>query len=323
MERITGAEEFLKEWNNQKDYIEVHTSGSTGIPKNIFLKKEFMRQSAKRTIDFFRLSQDSLFYSCVSPEFIGGKMMAVRALELGAKCIFELPSNRPSLQAGKIALLAVVPSQMIHILKMKENDTLPEIDNIIIGGSSIPLSLRQEIETSGLNAFETYGMTETSSHIALRKVTSARNPFLPLPGIGISLDAQSRIVISFPSKETFITNDIGALTAEGGFFVEGRYDNMIITGAKKVNPEKLENMASSELPEYKCAVSWIDDEKWGQKIVMVIGGDSMPSEDEIHHYESLLLPHERPKKWINNCRIPLTKNGKIDRRALHDLICKL
>ena len=164
-------EDFAQEWDS-RDMITCRTSGSTGAPKEILLPKQEMVNSALRTIDFFGLTGDSLLYSCIAPDFIGGKMMLVRQRAAGCRFLWETPSNRPldGYSGEPISLLSVVPSQVIYILDNIKD--MPVIDAMLVGGSSIPESLRHRIEKSGLNAYESYGMTETASHIALRRIKS-------------------------------------------------------------------------------------------------------------------------------------------------------
>lgn len=236
-------EEFLKEWRDTGADVQCRTSGSTGTPKSIMLPKTEMSKSARRTIRHFGLDRFSHLHSCISPDFIGGKMMAVRAEETGARLTWETPSNRPLLQAGQdaIDLLAVVPSQMEYILS--HIDIMPEIRAIIIGGSAIPAALRSRIAESGLNAWETYGMTETASHIALRRVTEPQSPFRVLDGISIGLDNESRLVVEIDGWQKIVTNDMVRILDRREFVVTGRYDNVIISGGVKIHPSRLKRFS--------------------------------------------------------------------------------
>lgn len=316
-------QEFFNEWHNKEDYIVAHTSGSTGNPKEIRLKKSFVKESAKRTNDFFRITSGSRLHSCVSPDFIGGKMMAVRALIAGGQLSWEKPSNRPLSGLSKfdtIDLLAVVPSQMPHILEILPS--LPEIKNIIIGGSGIHPELKKKIVKSGLQAFETYGMTETASHIALRKVSSEDIPFRCLPGISVDLDTEQCLKIIFHSdrKETRLpleiqTNDIAELAEPGNqFHILGRRDNIIISGGKKIKPEEVEKVLSAfiNIPFY---INGQPDEKWGQIVGMTIQGERSETLEKylVEKFRETLSPHQRPKKFIWVNKIPLTPSGKIKR----------
>lgn len=308
-------EEFFEEWRNRTDVIICHTSGSTGIPKLIQLPKKFVRESAERTISFFGLSKCSHLHSCISPDYIGGKMMAVRSDVTGAELTYETPSNRPlsDYSGGPIDLLAVVPSQMIHILDNLKQ--MPEIRNVIIGGAPIPDSLCRRIASSGINAFETYGMTETASHIALRKVAYPRVPFVPLPGIRISCDKDSRLNISIGEDFSIITNDIVNIHSDGSFSISGRADNVIITGGKKVHPEKVEEILEEKLG-CPVLITSLPDSKWGEKVIMMLEDDNHHDNETIKKICKENLSPECVPKEILHKNIELTPNGKKKRRFL-------
>ena len=308
--------EFLEEWENDSDFIKAKTSGSTGLPKEIKLPKDFVRESARRTNAFFKLDKESRFHSCISPEFIGGKMMAVRAQIAGAVLTWELPTNRPleNVKPGeKIDLLAVVPSQMLYILEHLEN--LPEIKNIIIGGSAIHKDLRKRIAYSGLNAYETYGMTETASHIALRKVTTEEVPFVLLDGIKIEKNSEGCLIIKFDNGYLVETNDIVEQVSEKEFFIKGRKDRVIISGGKKINPEDLERRVS-DIINGEFFFTGVPDEKWGEKLVLVIEGprDEILAKDLREKLALILSSFEMPKEIRFIEALPRTSNGKLIRR---------
>lgn len=309
-------EDFFEEWGNDKDYILSRTSGSTGTPKEIRLPKRLMEESGLRTNIFFGLGQGSRFHSCVAPDFIGGKMMAVRAIISDGKLTWETPSNRPLkclTDPSPIDLLAVVPSQMLHLL---ENlNSIPPIRSIIVGGSAIHPELRRKIANSGLNVYETYGMTETASHIALRKIRDEETPFKLLPGIEIDVDEDSCLKIKFPDGYEVLTNDIAALISKDQFFIKGRRDNIIITGGKKVNPFDLETKISPFIKS-NYFIAGVADEKWGNKIVLVIEAspESYDKGKLMESIESVLPRWQIPKEIIFKSRFQYTPNGKILRQ---------
>lgn len=312
---------FLNEWRGDSPFIVCHTSGSTGTPKEIRLSKKFVIRSAQRTIDFFGLDSKSRLHLCISPEYIGGKMMVVRAEICGGVLTSEEPSNRPLSQLSaddKIDLLAVVPSQMHHIL---DNLTqMPQIRNIICGGAPIDSSLRERIFKSGLNVWETYGMTETASHIALRRLTPTDKNFFTLDGISVGLREEC-LSITMPDGETFITKDIAEVFSEHSFTILGRKDNVIISGGKKFFPENIERLISPYM-DGEFAVTSVPDGKWGEKIVCL----TTYADDTQMLLEKLRrdLPHETlPRDIVRVESLPLTPNGKIDRLKLRSIANKL
>lgn len=308
-------EEFIKEWRSEKTTITAFTSGSTGTPKSIELDKEFVKESAMRTNAFLNIGCGSHLHSCVAPDFIGGKMMAVRAELANCQFSFETPSNRPLTgldKSQKIDLLAVVPSQMIHILEHK--DDLPEIGNIIIGGSSINPKLRKSIADSGLNAYESYGMTETASHIALKRIDNEDGYFHPMAGIFVDTDERGCLEIYFPDGKTVVTNDLATMHPDGGFKIEGRYDNVIITGGKKVNPLDVERVIG-EMTDNAVLLTSVPDEKWGERIILKIESPySEKLEKEIMSFlEGRVKSWEKPKEIFFVEKLERTANGKIKR----------
>lgn len=310
-------DDFLAEWRNDSDSIRCFTSGSTGAPQPILLPKREVLASARRTVDFFNLGKDSFLYSCVSPDFIGGKMVAVRAFSIdpaAPRFGYENPSNRPlaGYDGPLIDLLSVVPSQMEWIVDNLAD--VPSLGAILVGGSFIPDSLRRKIAASRLNAWETYGMTETASHVALRKIEWPQSPFSPLPGIKIS-DADGCLRIDIEGWKQVITHDLVRIDGEGRFEIYGRSDNVIITGAKKVFPEEVEALLEGVFP-FDLAISWEPDEKWGQKVVMIADCNPAGEWSEqriITACKGILPPHQVPKGVVYG-RVPRTPNGKIRRK---------
>lgn len=307
-------DEFLEEWHGAGNTIRVHTSGSTGKPKTIDLEKDFVAASARRTNHFFGIDEWSRLHSCVSADFIGGKMMAVRSTLASCSFTYEKPSNNALdnvTQDEKIDLLAVVPSQMLHILERRA--VLPEIRNIIIGGSAIHPGLREKICESGLNAYETYGMTETASHIALRHIDPSTQYFTTLPGITVALDARECIVIRYGDGKEIITNDLGRLASEREFMIDGRVDDVIVTGGKKLNPHDVERRLRPILPgEY--IVTSVPDEKWGEMVVLKMEGRCDTDDARlISLMKETLQPWEVPKRILHVERLERTPNGKLKR----------
>lgn len=242
-------------------------------------------------------------------------MMAVRSELTGAKLTWEEPSNNILRNAGdgRIDLLAVVPSQMISLLERLEE--APEIRNIIIGGSAINNELYRRICESGLNAWETYGMTETASHIALRKVAPGNGFFTPLPGITVSLDDEGRLQIEMKGWQRLVTNDLAEINGEGGFRILGRYDNMIVSGAKKINPVEVESIIEPLL-DAEVLITSEPDLKWGERVVMIVE-KSLEKEYPEERIFEICRTHLRkecvPKRIIYG-EVPHTANMKKARK---------
>lgn len=313
------VEEFIIEWQSDESYICAHTSGSTGSPKQIKLSKSLVAASAERTIDFFSLNNTSRLHLALSPDYIAGKMMIVRALLAGCTLTYESPSNRP-LQGltsnERISLLAVVPSQLPAILD-KYPDSFPAIDNMIVGGSAIPASIKRRLVKSGINAYETYGMTETASHVALRNVSNdADSPFVALPGITFGVADNDALVVNVPGMEPLITRDSVSLIDERRFVLNGRLDNVIISGAIKVHPERVEALLSELIARRSFYITSRPDEKWGDVPVLKIEGAPFADSDMkilADSMKKILSPAERPADVIFCEEFMRTDSGKIIR----------
>lgn len=320
--------DFLSQWSLGEG-VRVNTSGSTGTPKEILLPHEVLVRSARRTANFFGLHKNSHIHSAISFEYIGGKMMIARSLVAGCRLSFCNPSLSPELPPDNSAvdLMSVVPAQMVHILD--NLDSFRRVRKFLIGGSSIDPRLWDRIVESGVQAWESYGMTETASHVALRRIcgSASRRPrFIPLPGISVSTDFDGRIHIR-DEKSFFTTNDCGRSFPDGSFIVSGRMDHMIISGGIKVNPLQVEEVLveyMSDLLDH-FFISSSPDERWTSRIVLV--GESPDTSDNakrdlasrikgaIDNIPLEVLPLRlRPKEIILLDRFDYTPSGKLIRR---------
>lgn len=315
---------FVEEYYDERPYVVAHTSGSTGKPKEIRLLKSDMRNSARLTNSFFSLSRGSLLYLPLSPDYIAGKMMIVRALEAESSIVEECPSNKPmeNYSGGMIDLLAVVPSQMEYIL---DNLAIHRyIKSVIIGGGIIPPKLYSRIVSSGINAYATYGMTETCSHIALSEISAGLSPFTALGDVTFETDERGCLIVNAPhfSNSRIITNDIVELSGPESFYWRGRYDNVVNSGGIKIFPEEVEPRLASVLDKPFFITSRPSD-KWGQELVIVMEDCSIPkgsvredrlSEDLISEMKKILPSNAVPRTVVFVNKFAITGSGKLIRK---------
>ncbi|MDE6511076.1 MAG: AMP-binding protein, partial [Muribaculaceae bacterium] len=234
-------QEFEEIWKDGDDFVECRTSGSTGKPKEIRLSKDFMRASARRTNEFFCIDGKSRLHTCLDFKYIASMMMTVRAEEAACLLTSETPSSRPLGEVGtdeKIDLLSMVPAQMEWLLDSKT--VWSGIRNILLGGSAIPSLMRRRIAMSPYTVWESYGMTETASHIAIRKVEGVEQPFKTLDGISVGVTDEGCLTVVMPNGEKLLTTDIAELTGDNEFRILGRADHAVISGGVKLHPEELE-----------------------------------------------------------------------------------
>lgn len=322
--------EFENIWKDSADYVSCHTSGSTGAPKEIRLPKEFMRESARRTNAFFHIDSGSTLHTCLDFRYIASMMMTVRADEAGCRLTSEQPSSRPLAAVGKqahIDLLSLVPAQMEWVLDAREPWT--GIRNILLGGSAIPSLMRRRIALSAYSVWETYGMTETASHIALRKVDGGEAPFKTLEGISVGINGEGCLTVRMPDGTVLNTTDIAELTDDNGFRLLGRADHAVISGGIKIHPEELERRLGPFIA-YEYCLSSVPDRKWGERLVLVVespDGEVEKSllreavEVRLRQYRKILeLGVKSPKEVMVMASLPRTPKGKIDRVRLRKLL---
>lgn len=311
--------EFLREWYNDEDTIKVQTSGSTGAPKLIELKKSFVAESAARTIQFFNLEQGDRILHCLPSRYIAGKLMLVRALigKLHLHLI-DPASDFLFLKTQPFKFAAMVVNQVEKLFQLGNEWNL---EHLLIGGSAIPQPLENKLQQVNTLCYSSYAMTETATHIALRQLngTNIDDNYHCLEGISVDLNQQDCIRITMPGLENdFIeTNDLGELKDSKTFKVLGRADNVIISGGIKFLPEQIEKKLEKSIP-VPYAISSAPDERLGEKIILVVESSAdkaLKSAIEMQ-CRSLLSKYEQPKAIVFTDKLPRTGNGKIDRKGL-------
>ncbi len=310
---------FLLNWLNSESSIKVNTSGSTGIPKEISLEKQYMVNSAIATGHFFNLKETYKALLCLPTDFIAGKMMLVRAIVLGLEIDCISPDSNPLENIKKsYDFCAMVPLQVQNSLIK-----LDCIKTLLVGGAPMSLDLKNKVQDKSTLIFETYGMTETITHIAAKKVNNFidgdlafSHNFKLLPGVTIAKDNRDCLVIKAPkvSKETIVTNDIVNIISETEFEWLGRYDSVINSGGIKLIPEQIEAKLA-DIISNRFFVAGIPDENLGQRLVLLIEG--VIDIDKIHQKIKDLTTLKRfeiPKEIYCINSFLETKNGKIQRK---------
>jgi O-succinylbenzoic acid--CoA ligase len=317
---------FIRLWLSETDFIVQHTSGTTGRSKEIKLQRQSMIASAVNTCMYFGLEKGQNALLCLPAEYIAGKMMIVRALINGLNLLLTEPKGTPVLPGtGTIDFCAMVPLQVEHLLD--GGSDLNRFRKLIIGGAEITESLETRIRKLNIQAYATYGMTETCSHIALRKlgVSSPGGNYFALPGVDLSLDARGCLVIKadfLPGP--IITNDMAELAGDNSFRWIGRYDNLINSGGLKVVPEEVEARIRERTGQ-ECAVIGMPDPKLGQRLVLVME----KSNDRGHEFQvkselQKFLPHQlQPGEIIRVDRFPKNQAHKLNRVKLAEMVQNL
>lgn len=316
-------EEFLAEWHNDSPFVRVKTSGSTGAPKPMMVEKRRMLNSARITCDFLGLLEGDTALLCMSLDYIAGKMMVVRSIERNLKLLSVPPSGHPLATVNASSPLdfaAMVPMQVYNTLQVpEERARLMQVRHLIIGGGAIDEAMEAELRTFPHAVWSTYGMTETLSHIALRRLNgpAASEWYTPFPSVSISQTPDGCLVIDAPEvcPEPLVTNDIVEIFSSR-FRILGRKDNVICSGGIKIQIEEVERQLRPHL-HAPYLLSKRQDGKFGEIAVLLTEGSV---EEARLICERVLPKYHQPKAYLHVARIPLTETGKPARHQAEKLI---
>ena len=305
-------EAFLSEWNDASEFVRVQTSGSTGAPKPMSVEKRRMLASARITCDFLGLRSGDTALLCMSLDYIAGKMMVVRSIERGLKLISVEPSGHPLSNVEYVDFAAMVPMQVYNSLQVpEERERLMRIRHLIIGGGAIDDQMAAELRTFPNAVWSTYGMTETLSHIALRRISGpdASEWYTPFPSVRVTHNDEGCLVINAPEvcEEPLVTNDIVEFSSDHSKFrIIGRRDNVICSGGIKIQIEEVERHLRPHL-HVPYLLTKRHDPKFGEVAVLLTEG-SVEEAREV--CQRMLSKYHQPRYYLHVARIPLTETGK-------------
>ena len=304
---------FMEEWLDGNDSLTLHTSGSTGTPKQLLVSKKSMQASAERTAAFFELSPGDTALLCLPTHYIAGKMMLVRALVIGLELDVIPSKTLLDLKGKTYDFAALIPLQVNASFELLGN-----LKKILIGGAPIPTELRKALAKKYPHCVETYGMTETLTHVATRFVCYPTVPFRAMPGIKINVDHDSCLQIMAPyiSSSPICTNDVVELLDNRSFILIGRRDFVINSGGRKIFPEQLEEKLSVQL-RIPFFFTGIPDVELGEKLVLVVEGGIKEKQLGLKTATKLLGAdkHLVPKDVLCLDTFVLTRTGKLNRIA--------
>lgn len=318
---------FCQEWLNGKETFQLKTSGSTGTPKILQVQRSQMMSSAKATGDFFQVKPRQNLLCCLHTSMIAGKMMLVRSMEWNSSLYLREPSSNPLLDFPlnqTFDFVALVPLQLEFCLQTTESKKLlDQIKNLIIGGAPIAPSLREKTFLLAGNVYQTYGMTETVSHIALADLkVSGQLVYHTLPGVKIRQTSDSRLEIAAPmtNHSWLLTNDVVQMVSNSRFIWKGRADFTINSGGIKIHPEEIEGqtieLINKLFPGRRFAIGGKPDSQLGQKVVLIIEGIGInPSQAEnlLPLLKEILPQYTDPKEIHFLDSFAETVSGKVNR----------
>lgn len=330
--------DFLQEWNSPSETLLVHTSGSTGKPKPMWVEKQRMLNSAHITCDFLGLRPGDSALLCMSLDYIAGKMMVVRSIERKLRLFSVKPSGHPLSDESLTKMVemdfdfvAMVPMQVYNTLQVpQERERLSRIKHLIIGGGAIDDALAEELRSLPGAVWSTYGMTETLSHIALRRLNGeeASEWYQPFDSVGVSLNSDGCLVIDAPlvCSEPLVTNDIAEIKQQETsshssdassslktssphvlFRIKGRKDNVICSGGIKIQIEEVENLLCQHL-DAPFLLAKKKDEKFGEIAVLVTESGDLEGVEAI--CRQVLPKYWVPRQYLHFDQLPMTETGK-------------
>lgn len=309
--------EFITEWNNSSPTILVHTSGSTGKPKPLWVEKWRMKASAQMTCRFLGLKEGDTALLCLPLDYIAGKMMVVRSMVWKLQTVSIEPSNHPfgSSDLGglniHVDLAAMVPMQVWDSLQVeKEREQLRQIRHLLIGGGAVDKALAEQLKDFPHAVWSTYGMTETLSHIALRRLNGPERSdwYTPFRGVRVSLNDEGCLVIDAPAvhEGVLVTNDMAEL--DGNCFrILGRKDNVICSGGIKIQIEEVERLLSSVL-DVPFMITKVPDARLGEKIVLLT--EAADPDSLCLQCRAVLPKYWCPRQYLHVNHLPMTETGK-------------
>lgn len=307
-------DEFVSDWQSDSPTLLVHTSGSTGKPKPMLVEKRRMEASARITCGFLGLRAGDTALLCMPLDFIAGKMVVVRSLVWGLRLMAVEPSGHPLKGLTESpTFAAMVPMQVYNSLKVEEERRLlRDIKHLIIGGGAVNSDMAEELRGFPNAVWSTYGMTETLSHIALRRLSGAEASewYEPFDGVGVTTSADGCLVIDAPAvcAQSLVTNDIAEIAPDGRRFrIRGRRDNVVCSGGLKLQIEEMEARLQPHL-NVPYMISKRPDDKFGEAVVLLAVTDDMESVCEVCRKH--MPRYEQPRYFLAVSELPMTPSGK-------------
>lgn len=323
---VQEIENFLAEWNSYNPVFRIQTSGSTGLPKTIEFNRKQMEASAQITGQFFDFRSGDTLLLNLSPRFVAGKLMIVRALVHGMKLVVaplaENPLEEFTMPDTSIKLAAFVPYQVKSVLAYEASrEKFNQLQNVLVGGAHVQLHLEKEIGLQKTKSYASFGMTETLTHFALRALDGLTDLYTCLPTVSVSQDERGCLIVE-PNAvvgERLYTNDLIELLDSKTFRWLGRADHVINSGGVKIFPETDERLLEQVISDRRFYLSARSDEKLGEEVVLIVEGEPWDQEEEaqiLSRVKQLLPRYHAPRSVIYLNQFEETPNGKIRRKRV-------
>lgn len=333
------------------------TSGTTGEPRVVMLSAPALAASADGSVKRLDLRPGDLWLDCLPLQHIGGLAILLRCLSAGA-CVllhegFDEVRVWQDLRRRAVTHLSLVPAMLWRLLEHCGDRPAPvALRKVLLGGGPVAASLLERSRAAGWPVCVGYGMTETSSHVAL---SCADEPdWSPgavgcaLPGVRIdvvepaaeSVDGSGRIRVRGPvlmsgycegdgnigngleGDGEFLTGDVGRIDRRGRLHVLGRADEILVSGGINVHPAQVEKHLLRCPGVRDAAVTARNNPIWGEVLVALVTGE-VKVQELVAWCRANLPSSIRPRELHIVDRLPRGSLGKLDRRTLRDIVRRM
>jgi O-succinylbenzoic acid--CoA ligase len=310
---------IMRESVSARTALIVTTTGSSGQAKEVGLSASALLTSAKASNKFIGAEFGNTWSLLLPLNHIAGINVLVRSLELGTT-----PANLIGYQGKfpKVDFTAIVPTQLFRALNGDTNllEHLQSAKAVLVGGAALTSALRAEAESSGIKVIETYGSTETSGGCVYDGT--------PLDGIEVAIGLDKRIAIKGKVLAHELTDEDGwYYTSDAGHFedgkliVDGRIDDIVISGGENVSLTAIERVISQTFPDIQAAAFAVAHPEWGQAIHLALVASNPSIEEKIQEVLARELGSAaKVKRFHHIAELPLIGIGKIDRLALMEMV---
>lgn len=315
---------FFSEWMSDRATLEVQTSGSSGAPKIISVEKAQMLQSAAMTASFFAFQPGQTALLCLPVHYIAGKMMIVRALYSGLNLYCIEPESNPLRSLPEDVIIHFAP---LIPMQLADTGAVKSVRKILLGGAPVGPAQEESLQHVSADIYHGFGMTETLSHIAVRRLNGpARSEvYQALEGVVFDVDDHDCLIIDVPFLPRRVsTKDVVHLISEHEFVWRGRLDHVVNSGGVKLYPEEIEKKLN-DLIAGPFFIAGLPDERFGEKLCLFIQGAS-PAEpafqDLLRELAARLDRYEKPRDIFFLKEFRMTRSGKIMRNETVSTVLK-
>lgn len=305
----------------------VSTSGSSGKSKLVALSASALLASARSSNSYLGATSGDTWSLLLPLTHVAGVNVLIRSMELGTQPVDLRNAVGPY---PKVNFTSIVPTQLYSALNGDQYllEHLQSAKAVLVGGAALSADLRTSAEAAGINIVTTYGSTETSGGCVYEgtplagvevKITDGglvaiKGPVLAETYLGDEALWQSQISDGF-----FTTSDMGHLKDEK-LVIDGRVDDVIITGGENISLAAIDNLLSKNFPDTQTAAFAVDDQQWGQALHIAITSIEVSDEEISRALEKEFGKAGKPKGFLRISEIPLMGIGKVDRLALIKLL---